>query len=126
MTVGQAPELLDRCYAAGAGATREFIEQTAGLRPASAAKPKALFVRMHDGLNLRCRRDGDMVALDAETPQGLIEQFALDEVAHEAVAFVAREGKFEVSAIPGRLSDDERAAFADALEQMGLFRRIAS
>jgi hypothetical protein len=126
MRIARAPELLDRCYAAGAGATKVFIERVAGASPASVAKPGMLLVRIHDGLNMSCRRDGDMVALDAETPQGLVEQFALDEVAHEAIAFVVRERQFEVSAIPGGLTEDERTALADALEQLGLFRKVAS
>jgi hypothetical protein len=40
------------------------------------------------------------------------------------MAFIAREHSFEASAIPGNLTDEERAAIAEALEETGLFTRV--
>ena len=79
--------------------------------------------RTHDHLLLSHRRVEDMVMLYAETPKGPVEQLAIDGIAHEAIAFVARQRVFEISAIPGNLSDDERTMLAEALEETGLFTR---
>jgi hypothetical protein len=127
MNVPQAPDLLGRCFALGSAATQEFIDRMApGSPPERASGTRAMLARTHKDLIMSHRHDGEMVALDVETPRGPVEEFAIDEVAREAMAFVARERMFEVRAIPGNLSDDERAAIAEALEETGLFTRISS
>jgi hypothetical protein len=125
MNVERTPELLDRCSAIGSIATRDFVDR-ALRRPGPQAGPglRTLLVRSHERLDLLCRRDGDMVAIEVDTPSGPVEQFALDECAHEAMAFIAREASFELAAIPGDWSEEERAAIAAALEETGLFRRV--
>jgi hypothetical protein len=114
----QAPDLLGRCFVLGSAATQNFID------PRRASGIRAMLTRTNRDLIISHRRDGDMVALDVETPSGRVEEFAIDEVAREAMAFVARESMFEVRAIPGNLSDDERAAIAEALEETGLFTSV--
>jgi hypothetical protein len=127
MNVPQAPDLLDRCSALGCGTTRHFIDRMASRsQRRGALEARELLVRTHDNLIMSHRSDGDMVALQVETPQGPVEEFAIDDVAREAVAFVARESMFEVRAIPGNLSDEERIAIAETLEETGLFSRIRS
>jgi hypothetical protein len=125
MNVARVPELLDRCSAVGSLATRDFADRALRRQRSPSdftAGPR--LVRTHERLDLRCRQDGDMVALDAETPNGPVEQFAVDEGARAAMAFIAREHSFEASAIPGNLTDEERAAIAEALEETGLFTRV--
>ena len=67
-----------------------------------------------------------MVALDVETADGRVEEFVISDEALEAIAFVAKEQAFEVNALPGSLSKEEKAAIADVLEETGLFKRVHS
>ena len=66
-----------------------------------------------------------MVALDVETSSGWLEEFVINDLACEAMAFAAKEPMFEVRAMPGNLSDEERETIAQALEDTGLFVRVA-
>jgi hypothetical protein len=125
MRVRQASDLLDRCFALGSTATQSFIDLLAPKsQPKRAFGMRQMLVRTNEDLIIRHRYDGDMVALYVETPKGPVQEFAIDEAAREAMAFVARESLFELRAIPGNLSDDERAAIGEALEETGLFTRI--
>jgi len=65
-----------------------------------------------------------MVALDIETPNGREEEFAIPVEFTKAMAFIAEEEAFEVQRIPGNLTDDEKLALADVLEQTGIFTRF--
>ena len=125
----QASDLLDRCFALGCAKTQKFIQRTTS-RQSSTSRPRAglsrgdILVRAHGDLALSHASDGEMAVLRAETPRGPVEEFAIDDVAREAMAFVAHEGMFEVGAIPGNLSDEERIAIAEMLEESGLFSRL--
>jgi hypothetical protein len=77
-------------------------------------------------LVLSYRRKGEMVALEVETPTGLVQEFAISSEAHDAIAFVTREATFEVRALPGNLTEEEQIAIAEALEETGLFARVQS
>ncbi|MFT3775183.1 MAG: hypothetical protein QM820_58290 [Minicystis sp.] len=120
MTVAEAPALLARCFDLGTSATRRLIGRAA--REDAARTPWRL-ARTHDGLVLGHRRRDDMVALDVETPRGPRQAFVTGAAAREAIAFVTKEPSFDVDALPGPLSGDERAALAEALEQTGVFTR---
>jgi hypothetical protein len=47
----------------------------------------------------------------------------LDDLARDAFSFAATTTAFEVSALPGDLTDEERTGVADTLEDIGLFKR---
>jgi hypothetical protein len=125
----QASDLLDRCFALGCAKTQKFIQRTTS-RQSSAPRPRAglgrrdILVRAHEDLALSHASDGEVAVLRAETPRGSVEEFSIDDVARDAIAFVAHESMFEVGAIPGNLSDEERIAIAEMLEESGLFSRI--
>jgi hypothetical protein len=126
MDVAQAPALLARCAVLGPPATRTLIERMPGRdrHQHPIATPRFL-TRVHRDLDISCRDAGDMVALDVETPDGRLEAFAINDVARDAMAFVATEPVFEVHAMPGDLSEAERESIAAALEESGLFARVA-
>jgi hypothetical protein len=56
-------------------------------------------------------------------PHGPIDDFLVNELARDAVAFASREIMFAVAELPGDISDEERIAVADALLESGLFTR---
>lgn len=120
MNTAQSPLLLERCRQMAPTRTRRFLGE------APEAAQRITLARTHPSLRLHVRNDGDMVALDAETPQGPAEEFAISEMAREALAFIAREAMFEARAIPGNLSEAERLIIIEALEDTGLFARIAA
>jgi hypothetical protein len=124
MNVPQVPELLERCVALGSPATKEFVQRT---RPECRRREPLdsayVLVRSHRDLVLTSQRIGDQIALVAETPNGPVEDFFVNGVAGDAIAFAARETTFNVAELPGDLSDEERTAIADALVDAGLFTR---
>jgi hypothetical protein len=121
MRAAAAPGLVERCVALGSPVTTELVARARGL-PARSVKPSArVLVRAHPDLGLDTRRAGGMVALVAETPNGPVEDFMVNDVAQAAMAFVAREQAFSVADLPGDLSSAEKAAIADALVDSGLF-----
>jgi hypothetical protein len=124
MNVPQAPALLAKCYRLGSSATRELINRMPqSVRHFPEERP--LLARVSKDLTISCRCAGDMVALDVETFNGPIEELAINDVAREAMVFAAKEPLFDVRALPGNLSDEEREAIARALEDTGLFVRVA-
>jgi hypothetical protein len=127
MTVAQAPALLERCAALGCRATRDLADEVRGERRSGAPLrgQDEVLVRTHQDLALRVRRVGDTVALVAETPHGPVEDFVIDEVARDAVAFVTTAAAFQVAQMPGNLSGEERVMIADGLVESGLFSRRA-
>jgi len=82
-------------------------------------------MRTHKDLVLRHRDEGEMVALDAETLNGTIQELMIGNEAGMAIAFAAREQIFDVRALPGNLSEDEQTALGDLLEETGLFTRVS-
>jgi hypothetical protein len=68
--------------------------------------------------------DGDEAALVAETPSGYQKELVVNNVGREAIAFAASKASFDVRELPGGLTDDERLAMGEALEETGLFRRL--
>ncbi|MFF5211974.1 hypothetical protein [Streptosporangium sp. NPDC000396] len=124
MRVTQAPALLARCAAVGSSATSRLIYRSVNRpEPDSAPGLDLRLRRVHKDLTLSYLCAGDMVALYAETARGPVEELAVDGVAREAIAFVVREQAFDVRAIPGGLSQEERMALAEALEETGLYTR---
>ncbi|MGE0238987.1 MAG: hypothetical protein AB7F09_11450 [Parvibaculaceae bacterium] len=118
MNAAQGAALVERCHAMGSTRTRNLLRREPN------AVRRITLARAHSSLDLHLRRDGDMIALDAEAPQGLIEEFALADDAGEAMDFILREPVFDAAAIPGAFSDEERIDLVEALEETGLFRRI--
>jgi hypothetical protein len=82
--------------------------------------------RCHESLVLSYRETDDFVALGVETQRGWVEELAVSRVAREAIAFCIGAPRFDVLELPGCLTDDERWAIADALEESGLFTVAAS
>ena len=127
MKATQSPLLLERCRRMGSTVTRNFLGQALAHQAGMSARPQRIILaRTHRLLDLRLRNDGDMVALDAETPQGPVEEFAIADAAAEAMTFILREEIFEADALPGNLSEAERMAVIEALEETGLFTRVAA
>jgi hypothetical protein len=126
MTVPQAPDLLARAAGLGSAATRRLAARRAGTAASAAGGGARLMLRRtHPGLVLEHRRDADMVALMAQTPQGPRQELAVDARAQAALAFAAREQVLDARMLPGPLTGEERAAIAEALEEAGLFTPVA-
>jgi hypothetical protein len=68
---------------------------------------------------LTLRADGD--AIDLLAPNGEVV-LTVNDVAGEALAFVARTGAFHVRELPGELTDDEKVALAAALVRCRILR----
>ena len=120
--------LLERCVRQGSSATRRFVHGLGRSDVTNAGQPKArTLVRSHEELTprlsrnrrFRCSRRRDRARLGR----------GID-------AFHASRGKRSPSAsvhhnsmcteLPGRLTDEERWAIAEALEETGLFTLAAS
>lgn len=113
--------LLERCVQQGSTATRRFIHGLGRNDLTKAGRPTArTLARSHEKLALDYRETGDYVALGVETPRGWVEELAVSSFAREAIAFCVRTPRFDVQELPG-LTEDERWAIADALEESGLF-----
>jgi hypothetical protein len=118
MNAAPSRSLVEKCRVMGSTRTRNFLHQ------APDAVRRITLARAHPSLNLHLRHDGDMIALDAEAPRGLIEEFAIADSAEDAMSFILRAPVFDAASIPGAFSDEERMGFVEALEETGLFRRI--
>ena len=126
MDVPQAPSLLAKCRDLASSSTRRLLERVTPLAPLAPSGEVTAFVlaRSHPDLVLSHRDEDSMVALYAESPAGPREEFAIDGIAREAIVFAAKEERFEVRELPGNLSDEERVAIGEALEDTGLFARV--
>jgi hypothetical protein len=123
--VPQAPGVLERCFGLASSGTRRLIAQMSPkLDQREASEPRWLLARTHQDLVLRHRCEGGMVSLDVNTPFGPLDEFVVNDVAREAIAFVATERIFDVRALPGNLSEEECVMIGEALEETGLFRRV--
>jgi hypothetical protein len=114
--------LLERCVAQGSAATRRFIHELGGSDITNDDSPTArTLVRSHEKLALDYRETGDSVSLGVETERGWVEELTVSPVARDAIAFCVGAPQFDVQELPGSLTDEERAAIAEALEETGLF-----
>jgi hypothetical protein len=123
MKITSAPTLLENCAELGSHSTRNLAAGTS----TSALDMRAphLLRRTHPDLMLSHRVVGDMVALMAETPGETVEELAMDVVATDAIAFAAKEPVFDARDLPGGITDVERTVIAGALEDSGLFTKVA-
>jgi hypothetical protein len=112
-----APTLLDECAALGSHSTRKLAARD--------ADASYVLRRTHPELMLSHRLVGDMVSLMAETAEEPVEELAMDVVAADAIAHVAKEPVFDVRDLPGRITDEERILIGQALEDSGLFTKAA-
>lgn len=80
--------------------------------------PRRRLLNEHAG-RLTLRADGD--AIDLLAPNGEVV-LTVNDVAREALAFVARTGAFHVRELPGELTDDEKVALAAALVRCRILR----
>jgi hypothetical protein len=121
----QVPDVLAQCFGLASSATRRLINRIAP-RPVPIEEPDSHWVlaRTHEDLVLTHRSDRGMVALDVETPNGALEEFVASDITREAIAFVSTRFIFDVRELPGNLSEEERVAIGESLEETGLFRRI--
>jgi hypothetical protein len=118
MNIASAPTLLERCAALGTHATLRLAAQDDG--------GSYLLRRTHPDLTLSHRIVGDNVTLMVDAPEKPVDELAMDVIAAEAIAYVAEEAAFDVRHLPGAITDDERTIIGEALEDAGLFTRIAS
>jgi len=126
MDAPSVPQLLAKCAELGGPATRRLVaERLSQVRAPPPIAPPSVLVRVHKDLAISHCCAGDMATLEVETPDGICEEFAIDAWASEAMAFVASNPVFEVDALPGSLSAEERVAIAEALEDSGLFKQAA-
>lgn len=125
MNAPQAFDLLPQCYQLAGTATQFWLDQTA---PGSVARKLSntpwILAKTHRDLVLRPRLQGDMVALEVETPNGSIDEMIISDKAKAAISFVTTEPIFDVHALPGDLSEPEKLAVAQVLEETGLFSRV--
>jgi len=126
MKVERASEVLGLCYELCSATTRTFIEQAAphAVRD-DARKQPFLLAKVHDDLTLSHRSDGKATSLMVETATGPQEALTVNAVAHEAIVYVSKHAPLDMREIPGRMNEEERLALAAALEQSGVFRRVA-
>jgi hypothetical protein len=119
-------DLLARCVRQSSLSTRRFIHGLGRTDVSSADRPRTrTLTRSHEKLALDYRDTGDLVALGVETPRGWVEELAVSSFAREAIAFCVNTSRFEVQDLPGHLTDDERWAIAEVLEESALFRAEA-
>lgn len=120
-------DLFERCVQQGSSATGRFIHGLGRTDLMNGGQPTArTLARCHESLVLSYRETDDFVALGVETQRGWVEELAVSRVAREAIAFCVGAPRFDVLELPGCLTDDERWAIADALEESGLFTVAAS
>lgn len=120
-------QLLERCVQQGTCATRRFVRGLGGGELTNAESPTVrTTVRVNADLPLHYRETGDSVGLGVETERGWVEELTVSRVAREAIAFCVSTPQFDVQEIPGPLSDEERYAIAEALEETGLFTLATS
>lgn len=117
MRVAHAPALLEQCAALGSHATRKLAASDRGGR--------YMLRRTHPDLVLTHRIVGDSVTLTAQAPEAPVDELAMDVVAAEAIAFATHEQVFDVGDLPGPITDEERTLIGEALEDSGLFTKVA-
>lgn len=127
--------LINKCLALSTPYTRNRVErlmqrEQAPLpdEPSDGPTPRHGYAlkRSHDHMVLQDRLTRDHVVLSVQTPQGWVDEFMINPVARDAMRFVAKEPTFEVQSIPGPLTQTEKIALAEALEESGLFERLAA
>jgi hypothetical protein len=120
-------DFLELCVRQGSIATRRFIHGLGRNDLINPGRPRApTLARSHEKLALDYRQTDDFVALGVQTPRGWVEELAVSNVAREAIAFCVRTPRFDVLQLPGCLTDEDRWALAEALEDTGLFTIDAS
>jgi hypothetical protein len=116
--------LLERCLQQGSTGTRRFVHALVGTALTDTHSSTAsILVRSDPDLALDCRETADHVALGVQTEHGWVEELRVARVAREAIAFCVGATQFDVNQLPGRLTDDERQAIVEGLEETGLFTR---
>jgi hypothetical protein len=116
----RAAELLDDCAGLASSRARKFAARNGdGLHRSELG----MLRRVHPELVLQHDRHGDAVTLYVDTPGGMQPVLTLSDLAGEAIAVAAAAPCFDAQALPGSLTDQERADIADALEHAGLFER---
>ena len=124
MNSPQARRVLVEARGLASSATQKWIDRAVPeLSSENASGPHWMLTRAHSDLILIERCQHGFVSLNVETPNGCREELVMSDIAREAIAFVSREQVFEVHQLPGSLSQDERIAIGEALEETGLFRR---
>src|SRR6185436_13644217 len=80
--------------------------------------PHRRVINDHAG-QLAVGRDGALVTLADVHGHPLL---SINELAHPALAFLARTGAFYVRELPGDLTDDEKVAIAETLVELHILR----
>jgi hypothetical protein len=118
------PALLSRCRALGAARTRRKVGQW--LEDQEQTTAPLRFRWTAPGLPMESREEDGMLVLQALTPQGMRDEFAVDAIAAPALAFLLAEDSFAAADLPGGLSNAEALAMIETLEETGLLSRVAA
>lgn len=123
MKNSRVPEILRECAEIASTPTRKLINKiTRNSDKADESKGSRFLEKTHKNLILDCIATDRKIALYAETPDGMVEQLAFTPYARETVQFIAKHSVFEVRDLPGNLTEAEKIALADLLEETGLFK----
>lgn len=123
MTVPEAGRLLRDCHDVACSNTRRMIRRR-GWAGLTESRAPHRFRRTHEDLALSVRIEGEMAAVCADSPDGVMDEFVVSSMASEALAFAVGASSFEVDELPGNLSDEERTAVAEMFEESGLFQQV--
>jgi hypothetical protein len=121
--VPQARDLLARCFMLASSSTRAMLLRALPDLFEAGASPR-LLTRSHRELALHVRGGDRKCELIADTSKGPTRVLAVNDLAHDALVFASTQQSFDVAALPGSLSDEERTAIADALEDSGTFKGL--
>lgn len=123
--VPQARELVATCARLASPAVRAVLRSAFPDRFPARAAPRRL-ARAHPDLCFTLAREAADWTILVDAPSGPLRALHINDFAHDAFAFASTSLDFDVRALPGNLSDEERGAIADTLEEVGLFKEVAA
>jgi len=123
----EARELLVTCSRFTSPAMRAALRSEMPERPgeSGACAASRVLARVHPDLRFALRGDPLQWTVVVETPWGPRDVICVSDLALDAVVYASTSMGFDVRDLPGDLSDEQRAAIADTLEDVGLFKGMA-
>lgn len=119
-----ARALLRECHKAASSSTRRRLTRMSPHMPKEERRTSPyLLERVHPDLVLDYAYQNGLVTLSADTANGPREEIAINDIARDAIAFAAKSRQFDIRDLPGPLTDEERWAIGELLEDAGLFTR---
>jgi hypothetical protein len=101
----------------------ETPERTGG---SAAFASSRVLARVHPDVRFALRSDTVGWTVVVETPWGLRNVICISDIAYDAFVFASTSMGFDVRDLPGSLTEEQRAAIADTLENVGLFKGMAA